>query len=57
MVYGRRMFGGCFVSLDIDRVGVVFGSPVALFRAFSSDGRAPASHAGGRGIDTLNVHF
>jgi hypothetical protein len=25
--------------------------------AFSSDGRAPASHAGGRGIDTLNVHF
>ena len=24
-------------------------------RAFSSDGRAPASHAGGRGIDTPNV--
>jgi hypothetical protein len=28
-----------------------------LLRAFSSDGRAPASHAGGRGIDTPNVHF
>jgi hypothetical protein len=25
--------------------------------AFSSDGRAPASHAGGRGIDTPNVQF
>ena len=28
----------------------------ACLWAFSSDGRAPASHAGGRGIDTLNVH-
>lgn len=25
--------------------------------AFSSDGRAPASHVGGRGIDTSNVQF
>lgn len=45
-------------------VGVVEGSVggvesrlVALMIwAFSSDGRAPASHAGGRGIDTPNVH-
>ena len=28
-----------------------------LFWAFSSHGRAPASHAGGSGIDTRNVHF
>ncbi|KAE9054787.1 hypothetical protein PF007_g32529 [Phytophthora fragariae] len=25
--------------------------------ALSSNGRAPASHAGGRGIDTPSVHF
>ena len=30
-------------------------SQCLLFWAFSSDGRAPASHVGGRGIDTSNV--
>ena len=39
--------------LDSIRVGVEW----LLFWAFSSDGRAPASHAGGSGIDTRNVHF
>ena len=30
---------------------------VVFVWAFSSNGRAAASHAAGRGIDTSNVHF
>ena len=41
---------GCFV----ERVVCVW-EYVDRSRAFSSNGRAPASHAGGRGIDTPNV--
>ena len=35
--------------------GCDFWSHIERYRAFSSNGRAPASHAGGRGIDTPNV--
>jgi hypothetical protein len=40
----------CFERVDWAAVG-------ARIWALSSNGRAPASHAGGRGIDTPSVHF
>ena len=43
----------CPVSCKVVVEGLAVG---ILVWAFSSDGRAPASHAGGRGIDTSNVH-
>ena len=49
---GRKWYGLEYV-LD----SVVLCVDWLLFWAFSSDGRAPASHAGGSGIDTRNVHF
>ena len=44
------LFCGC----GVERVVCVW-EYVDRSRAFSSNGRAPASHAGGRGIDTPNV--